>query len=67
MKCHSLEVRWKESMINVVAKTMVLVVLINDTNYDQVIMVSCKNLNEDIQSYLVQLKVDQFFYIFIKL
>ena len=42
MKCHSLEVRWKESMINVVAKTMVLVVLINDTNYDQVIMVSCK-------------------------
>ena len=54
-------------MINVVAKTMVLVVLINDTNYDQVIMVSCKNLNEDIQSYLVQLKVDQFFYIFIKL
>ena len=29
-------------------------------------MVSCKYLNEDIQSYLVQLKVHQHFYIFIK-
>ena len=27
-------------------------------------MVSCKDLNEDIQSYLVQLKVGQHFYIF---
>ena len=37
MKYHSLEVRWKEFMITVVAKTAVLVVLIGDINHDQVI------------------------------
>ena len=37
MKCHSLDVKWKEFMINVVAKTVVLVVLIDDINHNQVI------------------------------
>ena len=37
MKCHSLDVKWKEFMINVVAKTVVLVVLIDVINHNQVI------------------------------
>ena len=36
MKRQRMEKRWKKLMINIVAKTVVLVVLIDDRNHDQV-------------------------------
>ena len=51
MKCVSLELKWKKLMINVVANTVVLVVLIDNRNHNQV-----KWFHVRIQSYLFNLR-----------